>query len=293
MRIPLVAWLVCSAALPGLQAGGFLDFFLPKHELQVITVTDTTPMGALMRPATPANPVYYIAVNMGYRDLGGVMGGDKIPPQPEVLKTFFKVLAKQGYLPSSKDHPPTMLMLWVWGTMYTDKIYMSSDDFEGRQLNRHQLLRFLGGYKLGLTTKTPELFTQDILPGVTHLNADAQDISDLATDDLYVAVVAAYDYQSVVNKEKKLLWTTKISCPARGFVLGDVLPSMLAIAGPNIGRETAKPVWVNASEKFKPEVKIGDPVIVEYLTSNKLPVVDASQSKLGKPAAKKPADKSR
>ena len=40
---------------------------------------------------------------------------------------------------------------------------------------------------------------------------------------------------------------------------------MLALAGPNIGRETAKPVAVRATDKFKPDVKIGDPSVVEYI----------------------------
>jgi len=37
---------------------------------------------------------------------------------------------------------------------------------------------------------------------------------------------------------------------------------MLALAGPQVGRETARPVVVTAGERFKAEVKIGDPTVV-------------------------------
>src|SRR5688500_18985330 len=76
-------------------SASILDWIFPKHEVQVIAVTDTTPVGALRRPASPANPVYYAAVSAGYRDFGGIIAGEKIPPKEDVIKTITKVLAKQ------------------------------------------------------------------------------------------------------------------------------------------------------------------------------------------------------
>jgi hypothetical protein len=52
------------------------------------------------------------------------------------------------------------------------------------------------------------------------------------------------------------------------------MPAMLAIAGPHLGRETARPVWVSASEKFKPNVKLGEIQLVEYLDGAPLTVVE-------------------
>ena len=76
-----------------------------------------------------------------------------------------------------------------------------------------------------------------------------------------------------------LLWTTKISCPSRGLGMPETLPVMLALAGPNIGRETPKPVAVKATDKFKPEVRIGDPTVVEYMQSNAIPVAEVDPAK--------------
>ena len=107
------------------------------------------------------------------------------------------------------------------------------------------------------------------------MDAGAQAINDAASDDLYIAAIAAYDFAAAERREKKLLWMTKISCPSRGLALPETLPAMLAIAGPNIGRETAKPVWVKATDQFKPEVKIGDPSVVEYLDTKQRPIFEA------------------
>jgi hypothetical protein len=264
-----------SSAAPA--PASVLDWLFPKHEVQVIAVTDTTPVGALRRPASPANPVYYAAVSAGYRDFGGIIAGEKAPTKEEVVKTITQVLAKQGYLPATAENPASLLILWTWGTMNTDRDYSNPDDTEGRQINRNQLLRFMGAYKLGLITKDPDPFRQDtMLPGAWIRDADSELVSDLAMEDLYVAAISAYDYGAALRQEKVLLWMTKISCPSRGLVMKETFPAMLALAGPHIGRETLKPVSVKASEQFKGEVKIGDPTVVEYLEKNPLPVVEAT-----------------
>ncbi len=271
------------AAILALAAGGavhvragILDWIFPKHDVEVIAVTDTTPAGLLRRPASPANPIYYQAVSAGYRDFGGIIAGEKIPPKEEVMKVIAKVLAKQGYLPGTPEHPPALILIWTWGTMNTDMMYSGDvDDTQGRQINRSQLLRFMGGYKLGLVSKEPSSFSNDMLmPGTLFRDADSELIAELATEDLYVIAISAYDFAAATESKKVQLWTTKISCPSRGLALPETLPAMLALAGPHIGKETAKPVQIKAADKFKPEVKIGDPITVEYMEKTPLSVVE-------------------
>jgi hypothetical protein len=262
---------------------GILDWLLPKHDIQVITVTDTTPVGALRRPVSPANPAYYVAVSAGFRDFGGIVAGEKAPPKEAVYQAMGKVLAKHGYLPATEGKPASLLLLWTWGTMNTDRMYgFNPDDTEGRQVNRRQLLRFMGANKLGLISKeSNSLLDDSMMPGALFRDADQDLIEDLSTEDLFVAAIAAYDYAAATRKEKVLLWTTKISCPSRGLGLPETLPVMLALAGPNIGRETPKPVAVRATDKFKPEVRIGDPTVVEYMQSNAIPVAEVDPAKAG------------
>ena len=289
MRALFSVLVLCWAFPPTASAGTILDLLrlLPTNQLEVVTVTDTTRNGALLRPATPANPVFYVAVSAGCHDLGGLILGDKLPTTQEVTDTITKVLAKQGYLPATDLHPPTLLLLWTWGTMNRET---NNDlDYGGMQINRGQMLHFLGGYKVGLGGRTPNTLQEDLLqPGLFAARNDAQMLYDLAGNNLYIAVIAAYDYQALVRKESKLLWKTKIGCPSRGHWMPELLPSMLAIAGPNIGRETAKPVVITATDKFKPDVEIGNPTVVEYLGSGNLPVIDATKETASKqPPGKK------
>jgi hypothetical protein len=290
MRLLLTSVVACCGVAAN-SAAGILDWLLPKHEVQVIAVTDTTPVGALRRPASPGNPLYYSAVNVGYREFGGIVAGEKVPPKEEVLKTIAQVLARQGYLPATDTHPPSLLLLWTWGTMNTDRMYLSADDTEGRQVNRRQLMRFMGAYKLGMISRDRSGFQDELwTSGLLFRDADSELIADLATEDLYVAAISAYDHAAALREEKVLLWTTKISCPSRGLSLPETLPVMLTLAGPHIGRETARPVHVRAADKLKPEVKIGDPTVVEYLENTPLPVIDMEESNVKKapaPASKK------
>jgi hypothetical protein len=286
------AAVIALSACASVASASVLDWIFPKHDVQVIAVTDTTPVGALRRPVSAANPAYYAAVSAGYRDFGGSVGGIKAPPKEEVLKTISRVLAKQGYLPANDEHPPTLLLVWTWGTMNIDLMYsMNPDDTEGRQVNRNQLLRFLGAYKLGMITKERDPFHQDLmLPGALFRDADRDMIADLATEDLFVAAISAYDYASATRQEKALLWMTKISCPSRGLGLPETLPAMLALAGPYIGRETEKPVSLKATEQFKAEVKIGDPTVVEFMDKTPIPVIEAASPATRTPK-KSPAPK--
>lgn len=281
----LLATLLFALALVSPARAGFLEWLLPKHDVQVITVTDTTPAGALRRAVSPANPAYYQAVSTGYRDFGGTIAGEKIPPKEDVIKAITRVLAKQGYLPATAEHPPSLLLIWAWGTMNTDRIYSGDpDDTEGRQVNRNQLLRFMGAYKLGMIPKEREAFPGEMMPGLLFRDADSELLSELAREDLYVAAISAYDYASAAKKQRVLLWTTKISCPSLGLSLPETLPTMLALAGPNIGRETAKPVSVRATDKFKADVRIGDPSVVEYIDRAPAAVLEVTPN--SRPATK-------
>lgn len=268
---------------------GVLDWLLPRHDVQIIAVTDTTPVGALRRPASQTAPVYYSAVSAGYRDLGGIIAGEKIPKKEAIHSAIAKVLAKQGYLPADDAHPASLLLLWTWGTLNTDTFPSANPDLPDQQVNRQQLLRFMGAYKVGLVSKQPGGFQTDLFPGTLFQDADQQLLTDLSTEDLYIIAIAAYDYAAMTRKEKVLLWTTKISCPSRGLAMDQTMPTMLALAAPYIGRETTKPISVKATDQFKPDVKIGDPKVVEYLEKTPVPVADAPApaKKAGAPATKK------
>lgn len=260
------------------SAGNILDFLFPPRDLEAITVTDFTAEGSLLRLPTPDKPVYYTAISAGYRDLGGLKGGEKPIARQIVDRTMLKILAKQGYLPAREGQRPDIVLAWTWGTLNVER----SPEFNGysARLNERQMLRFLGGAKLGLVSQNrSDPFPEPmLLPGLLDCTAEGRNLSDVASDDLFVATVAAYAVELNASKHAVLLWNTRISCPSRGFWLPDALPAMLAIGGPFIGRETNKPVWIRATDKFKPDIKLGDPKLIEYLEHQQSTVVKVGPS---------------
>jgi hypothetical protein len=264
--------------VPATSARSLLDFLLPGAELQAITVTDVTPAGRLWRLPSPAAPAYYAAVSAGYRDFGGIIAGEHMIPRQTANQTMLKVLAKQGYLPAGPKQSADLILVWTWGTLNAERLHISANGY-APQLNQRQILRFLGGDKLGLTSPRADPFPeQTLVPGLIHEGGDARRFLDAAGDDYFVAVIAAYDVHLTDLKQAALLWTTRISCPSRGFWLPEAFPGMLAIATPFIGRETVKPVWIRATDQFKPEVRLGDLKVVEYLENNQAAVIDAAPS---------------
>ena len=251
-------------AVPALQAGFFEWLF--HHEVQVITSTDSTPAGALLRPASPAEPVYYTALIKGYHVFGATMGGEKLPAQQEAVQAIAQALAQAGYLPADARHHATQVIMFSWGTMNPDvEPNLWNPSMPGSQLNYSSMVRFLGGDKLRLTTGYAGEPQESLLPGLTSFDPSARAISSVARDSLYVVALAGYEFPVTQPKHPKLLWRTKVSCPATGLVLPDTLPTMLTIAAPHLGHATNRPVWVNASDKFKPEVRIGNSKFEGYL----------------------------
>lgn len=292
MRSALRLALCALLALPlAGRAGSFLDFLLGKQDLQVITNTEVTPAGRQLPPASKDHPQYYIAVSGGYQDFGGVMGGITQPPPKEVYQLLTAELAKRGYLPATEQSPPPSLALFfTWGTLNVDYGF-SDPDQASTPNNRAQILRFLGGGKVGLDDNFLDPLTAPV-SGLSLMSSDSRDLYDISDEDLYVTVVSAYDLDSIRQKKRQLLWMTRIASLSRGFDLPEALPAMVAIGGAQFGRETAKPVWVRASERYKPDVKIGELQLVEYLNGAKLPVVDGSAAakKNSAPAAQPAAE---
>ena len=238
-------------------------------------MTDFTPAGLQRRQPSPAAPAYYVAVSAGFRDFGGIVAGEHMISRQIVNETMQKVLAKQGYLPAAPNQRPDLVLVWTWGTLNTERVNYLPNGYSP-QINDRRILRFLGGDKLGLTSQYADPFPELSLSlGLIFQGGEARNFLDAASDDYYVAVIAAYDVNLPDLKHARMLWNTRISCPSRGFWLPEAFPGMLAIATPYVGRETTKPVWLRATERFNPEVRIGDLKVVEYLENNHTAVVNA------------------
>lgn len=266
--------LVC---IPLTQAGP-LDWLMFHHELEVIVNTDVTPEGATIPPASLEHPVFYLGTSVGYRDFGGIIAGDKTPSDKIMHYWLAKALAKQGYFPANAEHSPTQIVAVAWGSLYPQYSWYPELSL---QTNQRQLLRFIGGEKMGLLSKN-SVTPYEAEPELTPLRPDADKYLGAASDDLYVAVLMGFDFHAAQNKRAHILWRTQIACPSRGFVMADTLPKMISIAAPLIAHQTETPAWVRASDRYKPSIKIGDLVVREYLSPIPMPASDADMPQSGK-----------
>jgi len=280
MNTPVRCLLVCSLALLffGEAKADFIDWIFGKRDIEVITNTQMTPAGLALPEASKAAPQYYIAVSSGFHEFGGVMGGIQPPPPDQVHKLIAAQLAKRGYLPSKGARTPASLVLFMtWGTLNAER---ENYYIDGPTLirNRGQILSFLGARQLKFDQSYFDASTMPPIMGITAFDFDARNLFDAASEDFYVIAVSAYSPESLATKKPKLLWRTRIACFSLGFEFKDVLPAMVSIGGNQFGRETKKPLWESAGERFKPDIKTGELELVEYLQDKDLQVIKAGRT---------------
>jgi len=252
-------WLLCSAIFSTcvVARADFLDRFFSKS-FEVVTNTDV--VDPTVQPPSPGHPVYYLAISAGYRDLGQPIAGEKIPNSAEVVKLVTKILDRQGYKLATNKTAPTIMITYSWGTFNPSRPY---PDAPYLVTNRNPMLNFLGASKVGVDTSRTSTESSLLSIGLTPLAPDAAALQDMSNDGLYIITLAAYDFAAAKSGTAKLLWKTNISSPSSGHYLPEILPSMLTIAAPHIGRETSRPVLIDVGDKYKPNVEIGPAQVIE------------------------------
>lgn len=235
------------------------------HTTHVITNTDVLPSEKPIPAPTPDHPVYYAAVSVGYKDIGPSSAGTTPPPNAGVIKALTKILETQGYKLATNKNAAQLVIVYSWGRLSPDKWDLGgTSSVNPIVMNRDQVLSYLGAYKVGLGSAPAAPTDQSFFgPGASAVNTDAALLDQISGQSFYAVSLAAYDVDSAKTNQPQLLWRTRISCPSVGHSMPEVLPTMLTLAAPFIGRETSKPVWINADDHFKPKVEIGEMKVLE------------------------------
>jgi hypothetical protein len=256
--------LVAVASLPA--AGWF------SHDVDVIAVTDMTDKGRTYPVPSPGHPVYYMLYDMGPRAMGTDFNatqnwaGESMPNRTKAIQWVMVALAQQGYQIADNNHPPTQFFVYTWG-MIAGKDTMSTDSFATENPIR-PALRFLGGDKVNLMweleTHGGYVDSRSMLRGFQRTGITGK-IWDYSGGNLFIARVRSLTIESRNSLKKTLLWETRFACPSDGLALDESLPLMIKAAAPYFGRETVKPVNVNATKVYGGHVDLGDFKVLEYL----------------------------
>lgn len=220
---------------------------------QVIVAGDVTEMGQKLTVPDAGHPVYYFPLVVGYKEMGAVIAGEKVPEKNVVLHTLAVELAKQHYLVMNAQHSPQQLLVFWWGSMNPQiENFGSSDPSDQVFFNEREMLALVGAYK-----------TSAIAPW------KSDELRTAARDDRYFLILMAYDFAAAREHKKKLLWMAKMSTESVGTDLPSVISSLVASGGPAFGRDTP-PSVVDSSQLLKEGKVILAPLeIKDYLPPDK------------------------
>lgn len=203
--------------------------------------TQFTDYGRLIRPATPQDPVYYIAQSGGFHQLGDQIGGERSPPSDRLEAAMKSSLAANGYLPANlaNGKSPSLAVIFSWGSQNKpapDELPNFRAIREGMQQRRALVY---GGLSSPMDWDKRQEFSEQV------------------NDDLYFVVASAYDYRQLALGNKKLVWRTNMTVGSRGVAMTESLPPLIASAAPYFGREMTEPELTSRKISRTGRVEIG------------------------------------
>ena len=84
-----------------------------------------------------------------------------------------------------------------------------------------------------------------------------------AADDCYYVIVSAYDYRSVAENHRQLLWRTRMTVNARSVAQSHALPLLISNTAPYLASDMANPDVLIRRSLRTPKVEVGTPTPVE------------------------------
>ena len=210
----------------------------------VLTV-DMTKDGKRVAPPTPEQPAYYVPIFTGYKELGEIEKHYERPPPSEddVQQSLVAALARQHYLLASHEHPPSLVVVFEWGTIAP--VRMGA----GRRANQVANASEIRAYVLGTSTR-------DVVGGYAGYK---QEMSSLTAR--HFLLISAFLYQGKGRKEETLLWRAHSTTDAWENYLDEILKPLIATVTPALGRETKPGVNWNTAV---PHVIIGTPEVKDF-----------------------------
>jgi hypothetical protein len=215
----------------------------------VLVVTDMTEEGRALTPPTLESPVYYMGSSLGCRY--GSTVGDRLPDVKKMNLFVADVLAKQGYLYAQPGvHEPSLFLLLQW---------------EYLQPGRDDLIWFLG-YDEDDDIAAPAAIGM-LGMEIFRRNSRSRVIETILTnmnEPNYGIIITAFKYNAEMTGTPVVCWQTRISLTADAKTMALALPTMVAAAGPAIGRESKSPQLMDSNTALGGHVELGEMEVVGY-----------------------------
>lgn len=314
LRSPLFFAVLAGAWSPS-AAGSSVFHLVPKSLQKNPTVdfniiTEMTNEGRKAPQPTREAPIYYLTQPGMFIQRGhGAPAGEKPPAVERMEKVMEAALAKSGYLGATKDHPPTVVIVYSWGSHSAPA---DEDDSTDPTISNHALLddmferaRLVGGEKFynelvkamaesgalkDATAKPRADPTGEGVPPQPNTAGEAsgtmtsifdpverfrrrepkhESLMQDAAGSIYFVIASAFDFASAKTDSKILLWRTKMTVASTGISMPETLPALISAAGPYFGRDMTEPEIVAQKVNREGKVEIGTPTVVPEETSGK------------------------
>jgi hypothetical protein len=246
---PFLAFVVMVLGLchPGVCRAKFTLF---SHVWgDVIVATDMTEEGKALTQPTIGKPVYYRGKSLGCKF--GSIAGDRLPDVNKLNQYVAEILAKQGYVGSTPGvHEPTLFLVLQWGYL---------------QPGNDDLVWFLG-YDARNDIAAPS-FPGVLGPEIFRRDFRSREIETILTnvgEPNYGIIITAFEYKSASTAKPIVYWQTRIALPALGKSMAEALPTMVAAAGPAIGRQSNSPRLMDADTVIDGHVELGELKLMDY-----------------------------
>ena len=227
----------------------------------MVVVAETSAEGAKLTRPTSDQPAYYVAFDEGYREAGDPVANEKPPTAAAVARALRQTLAAEGYRPATSQTPPSLLVIYHWGSLNRDSLAIQSGVKIDPNLKARLALVAGGKY----AHRIEDEFTQLQLARELHtplrgnLTNREQELLELAQDGRYFVIVSAYDYAALSRHETRLLWRTKMSASDPGVALAAALPALIQGGGPYFGRGNEESQFVRIPLGPGDKVETGSP----------------------------------
>lgn len=245
-------------------------------------ITEMTHEGRKVAAPTAESPAYYVAVSAGAHNEGHAADSDRQPSDAVLADCLQRALAVNHFLPAGPEHPPTLLVVYVWGVhnnldQGSDVIGVATPDVNHRNLLSRATL--VGGAKFAADLQVA-LEAQDRVSEIPGPHIELLDPMRLflardnrtrrlysqSSGDCYYLVASAYDYQTAAMKEgRKLLWRSKMTVDSSGVAMADTLPTLVLNSAAYLGRDMPEAATLYRPATRSTEVILGPLKVVGYV----------------------------
>jgi hypothetical protein len=234
-----VAALLGAGFCPTANANLFSDNF----ETLVVAETATD-------APTPAAPFTYSAIDGGYIEAGDPIVGDTPPTADRVRQALYDALKSQGF--EANRASPSVLLTYYWGVLRPDRQQIRLP--YGIKTNLNARIRLVSTEELGSEVENHILGRQKA--GGTNMDASSppflvgptETIVQMARHPRIFVIVSAFDYQKLSQqKDVKPLWRLKLSAQETSGDMDQVIPSLIAVGAPYLGKNIQEPKIVQGT----------------------------------------------